>query len=247
LNKYFFIVGAQRSGTTYLYYILAQHPEIEMATPVKPEPKFFLDDNLYLKGIQYYKERFFFQNDSSILRGEKSTSYMESEKAACRIAKNFPSSKIIFIVRNPIHRAISNYNFSVENGFESEPIEFAFYNEQQRTYNDDKVSVSPYSYLKRGLYAKEVSTYLQYFPRNQLKILIFEDFINNLKKIKELYQFLEVNVNFIPQNMDMVVNASNKSIQHLPKHLINYLKEYYNESNKILENNFSLDLSSWKF
>ncbi len=249
MNQYFFIVGAQRSGTTYLYHILAQHPEIEMATPVKPEPKFFLNDNLYFKGIQYYKNTFFSKNDS-ILRGEKSTSYMEYEKVACRIAKVFPDSKIVFILRNPINRAISNYKFSVANGFESESIEFAFYNEQQRTYNNNKVSTSPYNYLKRGLYAKEISTYLQYFPRNQVKILIFEAFINNIKEIKELYQFLEVNVNFIPQNLDMVVNASNftdKSIQHLPKHFVNYLKEYYKESNKILEHSFGLDLSNWKF
>ena len=35
-----FIVGAQRSGTSYLYKCLDIHPNIEMAKPSIPEPKF---------------------------------------------------------------------------------------------------------------------------------------------------------------------------------------------------------------
>jgi hypothetical protein len=44
VSDHFFIVGAQRSGTTYLYHLLSEHPSINMATPVWPEPKFFLID-----------------------------------------------------------------------------------------------------------------------------------------------------------------------------------------------------------
>jgi len=40
-KEHFFVVGAQRSGTTYLYNVLDEHPQIFMAKPVRPEPKFF--------------------------------------------------------------------------------------------------------------------------------------------------------------------------------------------------------------
>ena len=57
MTNHFFIVGAQRCGTTYLYNLLDEHPEIEMAKPVKPEPKFFMKDDLFEKGLDFYKEK----------------------------------------------------------------------------------------------------------------------------------------------------------------------------------------------
>ena len=84
--EHFFIAGAQRSGTSYLYHILAEHPEIEMAKPLRPEPKFFHVDALFERGLDYYRHHFFEGKAGAWLRGEKSTSYMESEKAAGRAA-----------------------------------------------------------------------------------------------------------------------------------------------------------------
>ena len=55
----FLIAGAPRSGTGYVYHILDVHPDIYMAKPEKPEPKFFLVDEEYNKGIEYYLEKYF--------------------------------------------------------------------------------------------------------------------------------------------------------------------------------------------
>jgi hypothetical protein len=55
----FFIVGAQRSGTTYLWHALNHHPEICMASPVRPEPKFFMQEELWKKGKDYYERAYF--------------------------------------------------------------------------------------------------------------------------------------------------------------------------------------------
>ena len=65
MTRHFFIAGAQRSGTTYLYRLLDEHPEIEMAKPERPEPKFFLLDELHARGLKFY-ENHFFPNDSPI-------------------------------------------------------------------------------------------------------------------------------------------------------------------------------------
>ena len=126
MAEHFFIVGAQRAGTSYLYQLLDEHPEIEMAKPAKPEPKFFHVDTLYQHGLEYYKSFYFQEGTSVCIRGEKSTSYMESEKAAYRIAQAFPDGKILFLLRDPIERAISNYWFSVGNGFEQLSMREAF-------------------------------------------------------------------------------------------------------------------------
>ncbi len=86
-SEHFFIVGAQRSGTTYLYRTLDEHPEIEMAKPVRPEPKFFLQGDLSAYTHDDYLGLFFGNKAGAKLRGEKSTSYIESEHAARQISR----------------------------------------------------------------------------------------------------------------------------------------------------------------
>jgi hypothetical protein len=90
--QHFFLVGAQRSGTIYLYHVLNEHPDIEMAVPIKPEPKFFLAPNSMELGVEHYEATFFKGKPGASIRGEKSTSYIESEAAAGRIAAAFPDS-----------------------------------------------------------------------------------------------------------------------------------------------------------
>src|SRR5680860_30087 len=106
-----FIVGAQRSGTTFLFQQLNQHPEVCMAKPVRPEPKFFIREELYNKGLEFYRSTYYAEAGNKVCI-EKSTSYIEYELAAQRISQAFHHAKIIFILRNPVERAISNYRFS---------------------------------------------------------------------------------------------------------------------------------------
>jgi hypothetical protein len=115
-RDYFFVIGAQRSGTTYLYHLLDSHPEIEMAKPVKPEPKFFLLDDVYAEGFEAYEQTFYDAQSDAKVRGEKSTSYIEYEKVAERMMATLPPAKVVCIVRDPIERAISNYWFYVRRG-----------------------------------------------------------------------------------------------------------------------------------
>ena len=94
--KTLFIVGAQRSGTSYLYKILDSHPSVELAKPIKPEPKFFLKKKLFALGKEYYLSRYFdTNNNKNVYFGEKSTSYIERPEAAKRIYNFFPDAKVI--------------------------------------------------------------------------------------------------------------------------------------------------------
>src|SRR3990167_9166165 len=70
----FLIAGAPRSGTGYVYHILDVHPDIYMAKPEKPEPKFFLVDEEYNKGIEYYLEKYFSNVVGKKAIGEKARS-----------------------------------------------------------------------------------------------------------------------------------------------------------------------------
>jgi hypothetical protein len=248
MNDHFFIAGAQRSATTYLYHLLAEHPEIEMAQPVRPEPKFFLVDELFEHGLAYYRERFFPGKPGARLRGEKSTSYMESEIAAQRIAQCFPEARILFLLRDPIERAISNYWFSVNNGLESLPLEEAFRREEERwqQYDRSRVSVSPYAYLRRGRYIEFIEVYERYFPPAQLLVWLDERLVGDATAIRDLYAALGVSAEFLPSGLYRVVNESNKLLFTLSPALEADLVAYYADVNARLAQRFGLDLSCWR-
>src|SRR5438874_12720259 len=104
----FLIGGAARSGTTWLYSALDRHPTGYMAKPIKHEPKLFLVDDLYRKGLAHYARTWFADVPQSHVAGEKSTDYLESAAAAERIARDLPQVRLIFILRDPVDRAYSN-------------------------------------------------------------------------------------------------------------------------------------------
>ena len=58
VSNYFAIVGAQRCGTTWLHTMLDQHPQIEMAKPVWPEPKHFIDEVAIQEGREEYIKKY---------------------------------------------------------------------------------------------------------------------------------------------------------------------------------------------
>ena len=103
-----------------------------MALPMRPEPKFFLVDEVYQKGIDHYRRKWFAEVPEGKLAGEKTTSYLESSRAAERIHQHLSQVKLIFILREPADRAYSNYLWSCMNGLESEDFETALNLEEQR-------------------------------------------------------------------------------------------------------------------
>jgi len=247
MKNHFIIVGAQRSGTTYLYKLLDEHPEICMSHPIKPEPKYFINKKVETLDLNFYHKKYFNNClNSSKIYGEKSTSYYEIEETPKLISSLLPKAKIIFILRNPVDRALSNYFFSLNNGLEKRTLNEVFLeNRPQPKINLDNFSVNPYNYLGRGKYYKFILDYKKYFSDSNLKIIIFEDFINNSEKIKKLFSFLNVNQNFTPKDMTIKVNTSVKS-NLIPAEVKNYLKNYYENSNSKLEYLFNINLNKWK-
>ena len=140
-----FIIGAQRSGTTSLFLQLDAHPSVTMAKPVKPEPKFFLDNDALEPGWQDRYQQFFPHPEGKAVLGEKSTTYIERSDAGERIAIAFPEAKIVALVRDPIERAVSNYRFSVANGYERRPIDAALDPQNLVPESPADVSTSPYA------------------------------------------------------------------------------------------------------
>lgn len=191
----FIIAGAPRSGTTWLWQLLDRHPQIYMAKPAAPEPKFFLVDELFERGPNYYSDTWFKETGSATIYGEKSTNYLESPVVASRIKKILPDVKILFALREPVERAFSNYLWSRSNGLETESFETALEleDERERTLPVSKRFSRPHAYFSRGLYADLLQPFLQNFERNQILCLRHDSIASAPRDVAErVHQFLGV-------------------------------------------------------
>jgi hypothetical protein len=189
------IAGAPRCGTSWLYELADRHPQVEMAKPRNPEPKFFLDDALYARGLDYYSNTWFSDIDAGKIAGEKSTNYLENERAPSRIAQHLPDVKLVFILRDPSERAYSNYRWSRMNGLEQEDFDRALDLELEGTREVPEALryARPFSYLARGLYCRLLTPWFDRFDREQILCLRFEDIARNARCIAEkLHAFLGV-------------------------------------------------------
>lgn len=201
----FIICGAMKSGTTSLHAMLNQHPDIFI--PEKELHFFDCDnplqhpdfneyanhqwqshtlnaankDNYWL----WYQQQFSSAAPSQVL-GEDSTTYLASPLAAKRIAQQDKKIKLIVMLRQPSKRAYSNYWHLVRSGRASNSFE-------------DTLLLNPNSVLNRSLYFSQIEHYLKYFPREQIKFVIFEEFIKNKQTIlKDLCQFIGVDYSNLP-------------------------------------------------
>jgi len=205
----FIIIGAPKSGTTSLYHYLKQHPQIYMS-PNK-EPKFFTmegETNHFTgpeRGVQHIIrtsitsiERYsaLFQrvsNETAI--GEASPMYLHRPKAAARIRYYLPDAKLIAILRNPVDRIYSDFLHQLRMGWEPiTDMAHALLAEERRTSKN----WGPYwQYKYKGFYYIHLMRYYNLFEERQIKILLYEDLVNNDKDtLKGIFDFLGVDTSF---------------------------------------------------
>ena len=108
----FFVVGAARSGTTSVYKLLKRHPGVFV--PEMKEPRFFSSN--WSRGWDWYADIY----AKAPLNGEKvgdlSPNYSNAIDAPGRVIprlkKHYPDAKIVYMVRNPVVCAISNWRMT---------------------------------------------------------------------------------------------------------------------------------------
>jgi Sulfotransferase family len=105
----FIVLGAMKSATTTLHEQLARQPGLFMSRP--KEPNYFSDDDIHARGWDWYSSLFRAAKPGD-LRGESSTHYTKLPsypRTVDRMVRDLPRLKLIYLMRHPIDRLISQY------------------------------------------------------------------------------------------------------------------------------------------
>jgi len=207
----FFIVGAQKAGTTSLYHYLNQHPQVYMS-PIK-EP-FFFDHELDSKGEVVRREfrghrqppRFTNIEEYSTLfegaRGEKAIGeatplYIYAPGTAERIESYVPGAKSIALLRNPADRAYSAFLYAVRMGVEPRKRFAQALREEPLRMRSGWHYV--FHYRSRGLYYQQLKRYYEVLGRERLGVWLYEDMREVPASVAQsVFRFLEVDDTFTP-------------------------------------------------
>jgi len=175
----FVVAGAQKSGTTTLHMLLAQHPSVHM-TSVKGT-HFFDTENHFSNGSVDYSvyHAFFAPHAGHRLIGETTPIYSFWEPAVRRIWDYNREMKVIIVLRNPIDRAYSNWNMMRTKKIENHSFEKALDLEEERAHDALPLQDRRFSYVARGFYTEQLRRIARYFPASQRLVLRMEDILSS--------------------------------------------------------------------
>lgn len=106
----FVIIGAMRAGTTTMHTLLSRHDQISMSRD--KETDYFIAQKNYGRGIGWYRAQFDVRRP---IRGEASPNYSKARDfpgVPARLVEHAPAVRIIYVVRDPVARAVSQYEHS---------------------------------------------------------------------------------------------------------------------------------------
>lgn len=212
----FIIAGFPKCGSTSLHYYLEEHPEIFM--PKQKELHYFtyniLSDMIagpedaevnkfHINSFSEY-QKCYKDVENEIAIGEASPSYINYESCIPSLKEKLGNNvKIIILLRDPIKRAYSNYLHLVREHREELNFDEAIKEEPNRV----KARYSDFWYYTfNSFYYKKVKAYKDAF-KNVLIITTEELNSNTKETVKKVYQFLEVDTEFSPNNIDRRYNS----------------------------------------
>lgn len=226
IPPHFLIVGAPKAGTTSLYRYLQQNRRIFM--PENKEPRFFCgySTDVYEFGKKHFHPdivskkadylALFQAAPAGAISGEASTDYLSYPQAANRIHAWNPSAKIIILLRNPVDRAYSEYQHSITAKFQTNTFWESLCLEAERI---EKHYDPIFWHVRRGLYFKAVSKYIELFGKDQMRIIFFEEFVNSTATVVEsLFKFLGVQACHV--DVSERHNSGRGSVPHFPPRVL---------------------------
>ena len=179
----FLYIGTSKAGSTWLYAVLAEHPEVY----VEPGKGLYFFSDQYHRGLGWYRRHFQGARAETAV-GEMSHNYLYSREAPDRIAALNPRMKLLACLREPVDRAFSDYLHRVRNG----ELDMRF---------EEALEAVP-SLVERGRYAEPVERYIERFGRELVHVAVFDDLRSAPDRfVNGIFDFLEVEPRPLPPGL----------------------------------------------
>ena len=206
------IIGSMKAGTSALHHYLDLHPDVAMSEP--KELNFFFegpagrrsdfapqDDNgaawsagNWQRGTDWYAGHF---SAGTVVRGESSPGYTSPgrEAVARRMASTIPGARLIYLVRDPVARAISQYRHHVREGTERRSPEEALLDPESH-------------YIQRSRYFERLQPFLMAFPADRIGMFSMEDLLSQRRTtLRSIFEFVGVDGSFWCSELDRRTRA----------------------------------------
>jgi len=241
----FALIGTQRGGTSALNFYLKKHPDIGMAT--RKEVHFFDNERIFLNPSVDYSlyHKYFNFSESKDVYGESTPIYLYWKPAIRRIWEYNEKLKLVIILRNPIDRAFSHWRLEV--GRNSEQTDFldAIKNESYREKEAMPLQHRVYSYVDRGFYTTQIMRVLNFYKKNQLLIIKYDDFkLDQEATLNSIFQFLHVDPD--KYRFGRVRALSAPPVREITMEERQFLLEVYSQEINKLEYLLDWDCTAWK-
>jgi hypothetical protein len=194
----FVIIGAQKSGTTWLARGLAQHPQVFMPSS---ELHYFDKAWNHSRGLEWYARHFEGASQDQVV-GEKSPDYLwvggqgaegHLPDVHRNLHRELPDAKLIVMLRDPVARAVSAAKHVIRTGRVSprEDLDDLLVGSRRHLLESHGV----FSY---GRYAHHLEAYFELFPREQIRILVFEEVMSDtrMESVRDVCRFIGVDPGF---------------------------------------------------
>jgi hypothetical protein len=165
----FIIFGAQKSGTTWWFRLIEQHPGVVQPRNQRPELHFF--DRLWDEPLtDEHLERYFgyFPRPDGALIGEKTPEYLSCPWVPPMMRRAAPDARAIVLMRDPVERYISGMSHQDRAGLIDDVDEegvVRVFGDRMRVATDA---------ISRGLYGVQVEWLLQSYPAERVQLLQYE-------------------------------------------------------------------------
>ena len=201
----FLIIGAMKCGTSTLQAQLAAHPEIFMTTP--KEPNFFSDDAVFAQGLDWYGALFDTAPPGAI-KGEASTHYTKLPTypdCLDRLSATLSAPKLIYLIRDPIARAVSHYSHEWSMGNLAGDIDLALNSHPEL--------------IEYGRFGAQIAPYVRRFGAGNIRVFSLEGVRQNPQAmLAEIGEFLGCNTPLVWQEDLQQMNASAQRTRRFPLH-----------------------------
>ena len=243
------IGGTQKGGTTALFDFLSKHPQVEVPKDGAKELHFFDNEKEFKWPWPNYRkyENAFKAPSNAKIRLEATPIYLFWKPAPKRIAKYNPMIKMIFLLRDPVARAYSQWEMEFSRGDEKEPFERAIELEKQFLIESPKKQDRVRSYISRGFYGAQTRRLLRYFDPRQLLFLKTDHLLTSHEKTLDFVcSFLEIEqFSVYPEKRIVLPTNKDPTLPKLPPFLEDSLRREYRADLRELNELTGLEVQDW--